>query len=213
MLHLQLLWATCSCSSVTTLTANNFIWISNLNLPPLNLKPLLLDLSLHFLIKNLSPTSLWVPVMYWKVLMKLNCCVHRMDKVHAQTISKNEIFSWMSPNAFQLSILIRKISALHFSLQVLKKKGPQQRFALCDVTGHWSVLWMLPQKPVSQHSKTLCRELQLQKDTNLSCCPWQMTSAGKAQINSKQACSKVFFLSRECNGQVVKQSAIHPLCF
>jgi len=46
------------CQGFTTLMVKNFFSISSLNLPPVSLKPLLLVLSLHALVKSPSPALL-----------------------------------------------------------------------------------------------------------------------------------------------------------
>ena len=54
---------------LTTLIVKNFFLLSNLNFPSFSLKPLLLVLSLHTLVKTLS--SFFVgPFRYWKAAMR-----------------------------------------------------------------------------------------------------------------------------------------------
>ena len=55
---------------VTTLCVKNFLLISNLNLPPLSLKPLPLVLSLSILVNSCSPSYLYTPFKYWKATMR-----------------------------------------------------------------------------------------------------------------------------------------------
>lgn len=54
----------------TTLWVKNLLLISSLNLPSLSLKPLPLVLSPATVLNSHSPSSLYIPLKYWKGTMK-----------------------------------------------------------------------------------------------------------------------------------------------